>query len=146
MCPKIDNPDYESADARNGSAELANQLIDGAAECVTAIIEDNDVPYTVKDNPILVAAHAMVQLLDYELGRIVQILERGCVALEQIAESVDFIAARPETLDIPTEQERMVIYRALEERYLKRSKRSGQPMNIEEMDAALLRFKAIAGL
>lgn len=127
---------------RNCSGEFAHDLIVDATEWVEAIIENKKVNDAVTENPLLVATHAMAALLDFELGRIVPILERGCAALEQIAGSLDFLAARPDGVnEVPTDEERTIIYRALEADYMVRS----NSPSIREMDAALLRFKKLAG-
>ena len=134
--------EFDLGGIRNSSGEFASEIIADAAWWVKAVIDNKNVPDTVTENPLLVAVHAMAALLDFELGRIVPILERGCVALEEIAESVDFIAARPDAGDVPTSEERMIIYRALEADYVAR----GNSPSINDMDEALRRFKRLTGL
>ncbi len=134
--------EFDLGGIRNGSGAFASDLIADSAWWVKAVIDNKQVPDTVTENPLLVATHAKAALLDFELGRIVPILKRGCAALEEIAESVDFLAARPDVDEVPTEHERMVIYRALEADYMAR----GNSPSIEEMDAELLRFKKLSGL
>jgi len=130
--------EFDLGGIRNPSAEFAGDLIVDATKWVEAIINDKDVPSTVIENPVLVAVHVMAALLDFEGGRIAN-------ALEEIAESLDFLAARSDGDDaneVPTDEERMIIYRALEGNYMTR----GNPPSIKEMDDALCRFKKFAGL
>lgn len=104
---------------------------------------------TMEGHPMLVAVAALLRLLDCraEERRIQQ--TAMIEALHDLQESIDFMAARPdgdEAGEMPTESEKIVIYRALEERYLKRIKRSGQAVSTNEIEADLRRFKKIAWL
>lgn len=131
--------DFESQHARNNSAEAAGEILSDSAACVEALLKHDQRMSAAPKNPELVSAHARMSLLDYEGGRIAN-------ALEEIAESLDFIAARPdanEASEVPTERERELIYRALEGDFISRG---DGVVSITEMDAALLRFKKIAGL
>lgn len=119
--------------ARANSAESANHLLEDSAEWVDALSRNHETLHS--NDAVLVASHALLSLLDYELGRI-------AAALENIAESVDFMSACTGHDDGPTERERMIMYRALEADYVAR----GDATGIHEMDAALLRFKKLAGL
>lgn len=119
---------------------------DAAALTATHLLMDaiDEVPYFVPprmDNPteaILIAAHALIAKLDsMETSQL--------EALRDLRESIDFIAARPDgdnAGDVLTDNERMIIYRALEADYIVH----GDPPSIKEYDAALLRFKKLAGL
>ncbi len=143
VSPSLTN--FNLGGIRNDSGSLASDLIADSAWWVKAIIDNKRVPDTVIESPLLVATHAMAALLDFELGRIVPTLEGGCAALEQIAESLDFMAARPDADkadEVPTDEERKVIYRALEADYIAR----GNSPSIKDMDAALRRFKILSGL
>lgn len=127
--------------------QAAPLVEEGAALTATHLLMDAiaDVPYFVPprvDNPteaILIGFHALIAKLDsMETSQL--------EALRDLRESLDFLAARPdvnEASESPTEFERVVIYRALEADYMK----SGHPLtSINQMDAALLRFKKLAGL
>lgn len=128
--------EFDLGGIRNPSAELAGDLIVDATKWVEAIINDKDVPSTVIENPVLVAIHIMAALLDFEGGRIAK-------ALEEIAENMKHMNARPDDVsEVPTDEEQIIIYRALEGNYMVH----GVPLNAKEMDAALLRFKKLAGL
>lgn len=127
--------------ARAGSAEAANVRLQESAEWIDVLLNNHEQlhrMHTARDFAVLITSHALQSLLDFELGRIAS-------ALEEIAESVDFIAARPECDDEKpqlTEREKEIIYQALEYECIER----GELKSIEEMDAALARFKKIAGL
>lgn len=128
---------FESQEARASAAENASELLTDAAVCVDTLLKYDERMSTAPKQAALVAAHASLSLLDFEGGRIAK-------ALEEIAESLDFLAARPDDAsESPTEHERIVIYRALEADYME----SGHPpTSIKEMDDALCRFKKLAGL
>jgi hypothetical protein len=130
-------PTFETPDARFNSGEFASQLLAESDEWIAALLKHDERISEALKRPQLVGIHALLSLLDFEGGRI-------AAALEEIAESVDFIAGQPEAFDAPTEHERVVIYRALEADYLNRIDATGTSTN--EMDAALLRFKKLAGL
>ena len=138
---KINNAINE--DVRIISTQSASEYLTDSSSVVSVLL-DGHFMGTAEDKPILVVAHALLSLLDHEVGRI-------ATALENISESLDFLAAQPEPDDVPDEFERIVIYRALEERYLRRVTRCGSSStdvnsNAKELEAALSRFKRIAGL
>lgn len=140
------------------SASTENKTTDErlieAIKSVTSLVEgeymkrasrrtsNHDMGCMVNDAPILITAHALLSWLDSDGLRIAK-------ALEEIAESVDFIAARydgDEARAVPTERESWLMYHALEGSHLKRAARSGQLKNTEETDAASLRLKKLARL
>ena len=130
-------------EARDSAMQSAGEYLTNSSSIVSVLL-DGHFMGTAEDNPVLVASHALLSLLDFKGERI-------ATALENIAESLDFIAAQPDPADLPDEHEKMVIYRALEERYLRRVARRGSSStdancNAKELEAALSRFKRIAGL
>ena len=127
---------------RNPSGEFAHDLIVDSAEWIEAIKNNKNAPDTVTKNPLLVATHSMAALLDFELGRIVPIFERGCAALEEIAESLDFLAARPDGEVVPTASESERMLGILKADWLRQ-----YPEHAEsEYREALRRFEILAGL
>lgn len=102
---------------------------------------------------VLAGFHSLITYFEYESGhpytrskKVIGCLEDVGSALQDIAESLDFLAAS-EADEIAAESvlsdhEKQVIYRALESDYIN----SGTALSIEEMDAVLARFKRIAGM
>lgn len=131
--------DQRTTQQRANAAEAASERLIEAAQCMDGLrkYDERAGAFVVPKHAKLIAAHALLSLLDFEGGRIAS-------ALENIAESLDFIAARPDgdASDVPTEHERMIMYRALEADYMAH----GNSPSIHKMDAALLRFKKLAGL
>lgn len=114
--------------------QTANVLMMDAAEAIKILFPIND--YSVAD-AILIAAHALTAKVD-------SLETTNINSMNDLRESVDFLAANIEREladEIPTHQEREIMYRALEANLLENS-----PLEkIEDMDAALLRFKKITG-
>jgi hypothetical protein len=134
--------ELEQSGARFNAAEFASDLIAESNEWIAVLLKHDERISEVSKHPELVAVHALLSLLDFEGGRI-------AAALEEIAESVDFIAARPGDDEMPTEQERVVIYCALGSQYLQQYWNSFDSIGIyeiKEIDTALRRFKKLAGL
>jgi hypothetical protein len=121
-------------------------LVEGEyKKAIRAPKSNHDMGCVVNDSQHLIAAHAQLTLLSYGIERIASALEGGRAALGEIAESVDFLAARPDVnaaSEVPTKRERELMYHTLEADMLENC----PPEKIEEMDAALLRFKKLAGL
>ena len=88
----------------------------------------------VWENPTLVAASALLLLLDFEGGRIAN-------ALEEIAESLDFIAARPNGGVAPTEHESERMLGILKADWLKQYPEHTN----EEYREAMRRFEMLVG-
>lgn len=86
---------------------------------------------------VLIAAHAIVAKLD--------VMETTHLeAMRNLQESIDCMGAQSNDNELaltPTAHESEVMYRALEEDYL----RNHQAANIDEMDAHLRRFRCLAG-
>jgi hypothetical protein len=104
-----------------------------------------DDPQSALGSPVLVGVHALITSFDDKGGRIAN-------ALEEIAKSLDFIAARPddnEASEVPTEHEREVMYQALKADYWKRVGEDGSLCVIADGGmtelAALRHFKKITG-
>lgn len=119
---------------RTSAANTADKLL------VSAFASSERVDITHEAGPaaaILIAAHALIAKLDA-----IETSHRE--AMRDLQESLDFLGAQPEgdepTLR-PTDHEREVIYRALEEDYLQNHKAE----SIGQMDAMLRRFKLLAG-
>lgn len=115
--------------------QTANNLLMDAVDAIGVIIPPHvDSPAAA----ILISTHALIAKLDsMETSQL--------EALRDLRESIDFIAARldgDDASDAPKEHERMIMYRALEADYIVH----GDPPSIKEYDAALLRFKKLAGL
>ena len=130
------NSDMDREKARYESAMSADDLLSDSACCVAQILKNDDYANTATKNPVLVAAHMLASLLDLELGT------RIATALENIAESLGSMSSRPDADDVPTDEERSIIYKALEADYIARST---SPSG-EDMDGALRRFKQLARL
>ncbi len=133
------NQNQAEANSRSAPAPAEEAAALTATFLLMDAIEDvpNFVPPRV-NNPteaILIAAHALIAKLD-------SMETTQLEALRDLCDSLDFIAARPDVDEVPTEHERMVHYRALEADYLC----NHTAANPEEMDAALRRFKKLAGL
>lgn len=112
--------------------QTANELLMDAVDAIGVIIPPHvDSPAAA----ILIVGHALVAKLD-------SMESTHLYAMNDLRESVDFIAASHDAGEVPTKQEREIMYRALEADMLENC----PPEKIEEMDAALLRFKKIAGL
>ena len=139
--------DFNRHDARGAASDEANEQIRCAYDMVDALlfrIGEDDGESIVKNHPNLLGVHALLATLEFYGDRIAH-------AVEKISESLDFIAAKPAPSDVPNENEKMVIYRALEARYLNctASRRSGPTdtaSNTKDLEAAQSRFKRIAGL
>lgn len=87
---------------------------------------------------ILVAAHALIAKLD-------SIETSHLKVLRDLRESLDLLSASTNGNDAelsPTKRESELMYRALEADYLAHN----TPASIENLDAALCRFKKLAGL
>lgn len=115
--------------------EAANNLLMDAVDAIGVIIP----PHV--DNvasAILIVGHALIAKLDSMEAQYID-------AQRDLRESIDFLAARPDgdnAGDVLTDDERMIIYRALEADYMVH----GNSPSIKEMDAALLRFKKLSRL
>jgi hypothetical protein len=130
---------FEAQHERNISAETASEILSDSAVIVEELLKHDQHMSSAPKNPELVAIHALMSLLDYEGERIAN-------ALEEIAESLDFMAARPdvnEASEVPTEREREIIYRALEGDFIRRG---DGVVSGAELKAALIRFTKLAGL
>lgn len=124
------------------AVETANDLLIGATECVTAMLEllPEDQAETLGKRPIPVAIHALLQHLDCRAEERQQQQAAMIEALRALRESIDSLAGNAS--ETPTEREREIIYRALEMDYICKH----EAVSIKDMDAALLRFKRLAGL
>ena len=117
--------------------DTADSLLREAIQAVKQIIEWQ--PYL--DTPteaVLIVGHALIAKLD-------SMKTSQIDALNVLRERMSYLVAGSEigvAGDVPTVYERTVIYRALEADYLA----NNAPANIAEMDAALSRFKLLAGL
>ncbi len=120
--------------AEYNAHESAIALLLDAIESVRA---NREVENIGTANAILAAAHAIVAKLD-------AIETTHLEAMRDQLESLDCLGARFDVNApalVPTSHESEVMYRALEEDYLLNHKAA----NIDEMDAALRRFKQLSG-
>lgn len=120
--------------AENNAHQAANELLLDALESVGAIQEGANIGSA---KAILIGAHAIVAKLD-------AMETTHLEAMRDLQEGLDCLGARSddnEPAPPPTAHESEVMYRALEEDYL----RNHHAANIEEMDAHLRRFKRLAG-
>lgn len=102
--------------------QTADSLLMDAVDAIGVIIPPHvDSPAVA----ILIAAHAIIAKLDSIETMFLQALH-----------------CPDDANEVPTDEERVVIYRALEADYMAR----GNSPSIKEMDAALLHFKKLAGL
>ena len=97
----------------------------------------------VLKHPILAAGIVLCALVDSIRFDMLQQQNTNHQLLQEIAESLDLIAASPDVKSVqPNMIEKQIIYRALEADFLER----GTCLDIHEMDVVLARFKRIAGL
>lgn len=116
----------------NTAFETASHLL------IDAIQETHGfVPLHIEAAPgsaIIVAAHALIAKLDSMETSLLD-------AVGDLRESLDYLAASDDAELTPCKHESEVIYRALEADFLA----NNTPASIEKMDAALCRFKKLAG-
>lgn len=117
-------PEIDREKLNDGGIETAEIFILKAAESLEALLKCYpEEMAAIRKHPILGSAMAFMALLDARLE--------------------EHLILQDDTLLQLTDLERSVIYRALEADLLFGDHR---PASIEEMDAALARFKKIAGL
>lgn len=150
---------YEAEEETPTVAAMKARAVDSANHAIHEAFNSLDIdPLSTHQKQVsafseLVAAHAIIQVIDRTAATLANPLqcllasvERVEQSLGEMAESLDFLAAG-EAGEIAAESvlsdhEKQVIYRALESDYIN----SGTALSIEEMDAVLARFKRIAGL
>ena len=138
---------------------LAGKVIEATSQEINDALNNIDAA-KIHRNPAaafseLVAAHAMIQVItrhatafSVQFERLLEIAEREASALEEMAESIDFMAARPDEGDSTfvhpfTDQERQISYRALEAELLTREP---PPTNYKDFEVALARIKKLTGV
>lgn len=128
------------------AVETANDLLTGASECVTALLEilPEDQAETMGKRPMLVAAHALLQHLDCRAEERQQQQAAMIEALHELRNSIDFLAGRRSDkaalASMPLTPEKIVA--ACKERWL-----AENPSHTDKQYAeAIYFFEKLAGL
>lgn len=121
-----------TAMSHDAAVEIADSF-EAAFECVPVILAGREKPSMAE--AVMVCGYALLHQLKMQHWEIRD-------TLNDLRESIDFQAAQPGSDDLPTDHERLVIYRALEANYFAHT----VPENIQAMEKDLARFKRLAGL
>ena len=139
------SPELQMEGERVWAATTAGELLSDAAECVEALLKYDERMSTAPKQAALVAVHALLSLLDFEVGRIAS-------ALEKIDGKLDFldgghargddVDAQPDDEVVPTAYESERRLGALKADWLRQ-----HPVHTEkEYIDAMREFEIMAGL
>lgn len=124
---------------RDNSMQEASDLLMGSAECIAALFKLHNPMDALTKYPALVGAHAMLQIADF-LG------ERLADAIENIAESADWLASHPdgEGDDVSLEEQlaRRKVYEALKAAFVRDNPKASQ----QEYTHVMRQYERLLGL
>ncbi|MDO8438346.1 MAG: hypothetical protein Q7S69_09380 [Nitrosomonadaceae bacterium] len=125
--------------ARDNSMQEASDLLMGSAECIAALLKLRNPMDALTKFPALVGTHAMLQIADF-LG------ERLADAIENIAESADWLASHPdgEGDDVSLEEQlaRRKVYEALKAAFVRDNPETSQ----QEYTRVMRQYERLLGL